>query len=274
MPELPEVETIARGIEPHLKGRRLTYLEVRNPHLRWPVPDLTRLVGQQISSVGRRGKYLLLHASEDTLMVHLGMSGSLRLASGKLPAGKHDHVDLGLQGGRLLRYRDPRRFGSMHFLLPNGSHPLLNELGPEPLGDHFDGSYLHRQSRGRRLAVKNLIMNSRVLVGVGNIYASEALFRAGIHPANRADRIGKADYCRLAEAIRSVISAAILAGGTSFRDFVREGGQPGYFQQELCVYGRQGEACGQCDEMIQLLKIGQRSSFFCPACQPMPASRE
>lgn len=268
MPELPEVETTRLGIEPYLKGRRFARVEVRNRQLRWPVPrDLARLEGQWVEAVGRRAKYLLIHATRDLLLVHLGMSGSLRLVSGNEPPGRHDHVELELAGGRVLRYRDPRRFGSMHFARPDGSHPLLDDLGPEPLDDGFDGDYLHQCSRGRRLAVKNLIMDSRVLVGVGNIYASEALFRAGIRPATEAGRIGRVRYRRLAEAIREVISSAIQAGGTTLKDFVREDGRPGYFKQELSVYGRAGEACRKCGGRIRLLRLGQRSSYYCGRCQ-------
>lgn len=268
MPELPEVETIRRGLEPLLKGRRFDQIEVRNRRLRWPVPkDLSRLAGQRIASVSRRAKYLLIHTDSDVLMVHLGMSGSLRIASGNEPPGKHDHVDLGLKGGRLLRYQDPRRFGSMHFLLPDGSHPLLAGLGPEPLAGQFDGDYLYQRSRGRRVAIKNLIMDSRILVGVGNIYASESLFLAGIHPATQAGRISRVRCRKLAEAIREIISAAVRAGGTTLKDFVREDGRPGYFKQQLRVYGRKGDACEKCGRAIQAEVLGQRSSFFCANCQ-------
>ncbi|MEN8175448.1 MAG: bifunctional DNA-formamidopyrimidine glycosylase/DNA-(apurinic or apyrimidinic site) lyase [Pseudomonadota bacterium] len=269
MPELPEVETTLRGIAPSLEGRRLTGAVVRQARLRYPVPsDLADHVrGKRIRSIQRRAKYLVFDLGEEALLVHLGMSGSLRMVPRDAPPGPHDHFDL-VAGRECLRLRDPRRFGLV--LLhpqPVREHPLLAHLGPEPLGREFDGDYLYDESRGRTLAVKNFIMNSQVVVGVGNIYASESLFLAGIHPARAAGRISRARYDRLENAIRNRLVAAIEQGGTTLRDFVREDGRPGYFTQQLAVYGRDGEPCPACGRAIALRVIGQRSSYFCSRCQ-------
>ena len=270
MPELPEVETTRRGIEPHLVGQHILALEVRERRLRWPIPTGIEAVvaGQPIAAVERRGKYLLIRLERGTLILHLGMSGSLQVLPSGHPAGKHDHLDLVLASGRMLRLRDPRRFGAL--LWSEGDpleHPLLSDLGPEPLSDAFDGDYLYRLCRGRRAAIKTLIMDSRVVVGVGNIYANEALFAAGIHPARASGRISRARCGRLATAIKQVLDAAVAEGGTTLRDFVREAGQPGYFALRLRVYGRMGQPCPACGEPIRHQRIGQRSSFFCPRCQ-------
>jgi len=270
VPELPEAETTRRGIEPHVTDRRITRVKVRQPDLRWPVPtDLAkRLAGGRVVSLGRRGKYLLLNTTRGTLILHLGMSGSLRIVDEDSLPGPHDHVDIGFSGGKLLRLRDPRRFGAVLWGGDDpATHPLLRDLGPEPLEDHRLGATLWQASRGRQVAVKNFLMNSRVVAGVGNIYASEALFAAGIHPSRAAGRIGESRYDLLAEALRSVLSEAIEAGGTTLRDFVREDGRPGYFRISLKVYGRAGEPCTGCGGAIRLLRLGQRSSFYCPACQ-------
>jgi formamidopyrimidine-DNA glycosylase len=270
MPELPEVETTLRGVRPYLEGRRVADLRVREPRLRYPVPrDLgASLVGQRIVGLRRRGKYLLLDLERGTLLIHLGMSGSLRLVPPSSQPGPHDHVDLILAGGLCLRLRDPRRFGALLWLDgPAETHPLLVHLGPEPLEDGFDGDHLYRVSRGRRIAVKAFIMDSRVVVGVGNIYANEALFAAGIHPNRASGRIGLDRYRSLAGSIRAVLGDAIAQGGTSLRDFVQEDGSPGYFAQYLQVYGRVGEPCRTCGTPIGLRRIGQRSSFYCPRCQ-------
>ncbi len=270
MPELPEVETTRRGIEPHLKGHRVNRVIVRESRLRWPVPaELPELLkGRRILAVGRRGKYLLIRFSHGHLLLHLGMSGSLRVLDTATPPQKHDHLDLCLSGGLCLRLRDPRRFGAALWTdEPPEAHPLLASLGPEPLSEAFDGNYLSQQGRTRRSAVKGLVMDSHVVVGVGNIYASESLFRAGIHPSRPANRISAERYQALARAIREVLAEAIAQGGTTLRDFQREDGRPGYFAQELRVYGRSGEACPQCGEPIRSRLIGQRSSFFCPRCQ-------
>lgn len=269
MPELPEVETTRRGIEPHLGGRTVTRLIVRQPRLRWPVPRglAKRLEGRALRAVGRRGKYLLIGTDAGSLILHLGMSGSLRVVPADTPAGPHDHVDLVLDSGQALRLRDPRRFGCLLWAARPERHPLLRDLGPEPLSEDFDGDHLHAAGRGRRLSVKEFIMNSRIVVGVGNIYANEALFMAGIHPARPAGRISRGRYARLAAAIKQVLTEAIGQGGTTLRDFLREDGRPGYFQVRLRVYDRTGRPCPRCGGPIRQRVLGQRSTFYCPRCQ-------
>ncbi len=270
MPELPEVETTRRGIEPHVCGHRIKQLLVRQRQLRWPVPrELEQLlVSERIERVQRRGKYLLLSVGRGTLIIHLGMSGSLRVLSADVPAGPHDHIDLLLDTGRRLRYTDPRRFGAWLWTdTVVEQHPLLAKLGPEPLSDAFNADYLYSRSRGRKGAVKSFIMNSHVVVGVGNIYANEALFRAGIHPARAAGRIGRQRYQRLVEAIKGVLTDAIRQGGTTLRDFVGGEGKPGYFRQRLQVYDRRDTPCRRCATAIREIRVGQRSSFYCPVCQ-------
>ncbi len=270
MPELPEVETTRRGIAPHLQDRRISRVIVRQPRLRWPIPAQlpTLLKGRKVLEVERRGKYLLIRFHHGHLLMHLGMSGSLRVLDAATPPHKHDHFDLCLSGGQALRLRDPRRFGAVLWTTdPPNEHPLLAALGPEPMDETFDGIYLHRLGMTRRSAVKNLIMDSHVVVGVGNIYASESLFRAGIHPARAGNRISAERYHRLVEAIRSVLTEAIAQGGTTLRDFQQEDGRPGYFAQQLQVYGRTGEPCPQCGKPVCSRVIGQRSSFFCRHCQ-------
>lgn len=269
MPELPEVETTRRGIEPHILGRKISSVSVHQPSLRYPVADdlPRRLSGKRVRSVNRRGKYLLLEIGKQKLMIHLGMSGSLRITARKEPLRKHDHVEIRF-GDRVLRFHDPRRFGLMMLIDdPVEAHPLLASLGPEPLSEKFDGDYLYRVSRKRKVAIKNLIMNSRILVGVGNIYASEALFLAGIHPSRAAASISRERCEKLSVAIKDVLGKAISEGGTTLRDFVREEGQPGYFAQQLNVYGKTGEACPVCGKSILTRVIGQRSSFYCTQCQ-------
>jgi formamidopyrimidine-DNA glycosylase len=268
MPELPEVETTRRGIAPYLVGEVVTGAVIRQPQLRWPVPDLTPLLsGQRLEALERRAKYLLFRFANGTLIVHLGMSGSLRvLDAGRAPRA-HDHVDL-LFGRCCLRLHDPRRFGAI--LWASGdplAHPRLRDLGPEPLSDLFDGSYLYRVAQGRRVAIKNLLMDGRVVVGVGNIYASESLFHAGIHPARPSQRISQARLDRLTSEVKTVLDLAIERGGTTLRDFVNESGEPGYFAQELFVYGRAGEPCRHCMTRIKTRRIGQRASAYCPSCQ-------
>jgi len=270
MPELPEVETTLRGISPHLRGERIGQLLVRDRRLRLPVPREieSRVQGQRILALSRRGKYLLIGLECGTILIHLGMSGSLRvLASDTLP-GKHDHLDLRLHNGKCLRMRDPRRFGMFLWVPdPPAAHPLLAHLGPEPLGSEFDGDYLYAQSRGRKCAVKAFIMDASLVVGVGNIYANEALHLAGIHPARPSNRVGRERYGRLARQIKLVLEKAIALGGTTLRDFVREDGSQGYFALSLKVYQRAGESCTSCGTPIRQRRIGQRSSFFCPLCQ-------
>ncbi len=270
MPELPEVETTRRGILPHLIGRTIASVVVREGRLRWPVSrELQRsLPGQSIHTITRRGKYLVLSAERGHLICHLGMSGSLRVLPSTAPAGRHDHIDLVLENASCLRLRDPRRFGALLWSPgPPLSHPLLAGLGPEPWEDGFSGAYLHARARGRRQSVKAYIMDSRTVVGLGNIYANEALFEAGIHPARRAGRIAPGRYERLAQAIRLVLERAIEAGGTTLRDFVASDGRPGYFARSLKVYGRAGQACTRCGALLRERRIGQRSAYYCLVCQ-------
>lgn len=270
MPELPEVETTRRGIAPHVVGRRVVEMRVRQPRLRWPVTEhvVSGLTGADIDEVARRGKYLLLGTVRGTAILHLGMSGSLRVVDAASTPEAHDHVDLVLDDGKALRLRDPRRFGALLWAGEDPSrHALLADLGPEPLGDGFTADYLAKRAQGRKVAVKDLLMNSHVVVGVGNIYASESLHEAGIHPASPAGRIVLKRYAALVDAVRAVLERAIRAGGTTLRDFVRENGAPGYFSQELKVYGRAGEPCVRCGTAVKCIRLGQRSSFFCPACQ-------
>jgi formamidopyrimidine-DNA glycosylase len=270
MPELPEVETTRSGIAPHVTGARVNRVVIRQAKLRWPIPDdlPDRIQGRKVLGVDRRGKYLLIRFTQGTLLMHLGMSGSLRILPSKTRPQKHDHFELCLSGGKSLRLRDPRRFGAVLWAGENPqAHPLIKPLGPEPLSEGFDGDYLYSQGKGRRSAIKNLIMDSKVVVGVGNIYASEALFRAGIHPKRASGRISRDRYRLLAESIRSVLTAAIKQGGTTLRDFQQEDGRPGYFAQALQVYGRSGEACPVCGNPVESRIIGQRNSFYCPQCQ-------
>lgn len=270
MPELPEVETTRRGLEPHIVEQTVRQLVVRQNRLRWPVPRALgkTLTDQRILALSRRGKYLLFGFERGTLIVHLGMSGSLRVLQDAGPPGPHDHIDLALVNGTCLRYTDPRRFGAWLWWRGDaGTHPLLKDLGPEPLGGAFSGDYLFARARGRRLAVKAFLMDSHVVVGVGNIYANEALFQAGIHPARAAGRISRERYRRLAACVQAVLEAAIRQGGTTLRDFVGGEGRPGYFRQQLQVYGRGGAACPRCASALRETRIGQRSSVYCPRCQ-------
>jgi formamidopyrimidine-DNA glycosylase len=270
VPELPEVETALRGIRPYLEGRRIERLAISQPRLRLPIPAGTpdQVAGQTIVALARRGKYLLIALDRGNLILHLGMSGSLRVLPAGTPPERHDHLDLVLEGGLCLRFRDPRRFGLLLWTPdPPEAHPLLRGLGPEPLGPGFDGDYLYRLSRGRRVAVKPFLMDAGVVVGVGNIYANESLFLAGILPQRACNRIGTERYGRLAAVVRTVLAAAIEQGGTSLRDFVQEDGRPGYFAQSLRVYGREGLPCPGCGAPIRQRRIGQRSSFYCTRCQ-------
>jgi formamidopyrimidine-DNA glycosylase len=269
VPELPEVETSRRGIAPWVEQQEVCGVIVRDRRLRWPVPvDIdNRLPGQRIRSVGRRAKYLLLDTAAGTAMLHLGMSGSVRIIDQDEPAGKHDHVDIRFQSGKALRFRDPRRFGSLLWAENPFEHALLRDLGPEPLSDSFDGDYLWRAAQGRKVSIKPFIMNASVVVGVGNIYASEALFRAGIHPKRSAGRVARERMHRLTAAIQSVLQRAIDAGGTTLRDFHGGDGEPGYFRQQLDVYGRVGLPCRNCDTPITSIVLGQRSTYYCKRCQ-------
>lgn len=269
MPELPEVETTRRGILPHLQGQRVSRVIVRDRRLRWPIPeDLDiQLSGQQIIGVDRRAKYLLINAEAGTLISHLGMSGNLRLVQAELAPLKHEHVDIVLESGLALRYTDPRRFGAMLWSLDPHNHPLLMRLGPEPLTEQFDGERLFSLSRGKSVAVKPFIMDNAVVVGVGNIYATEALFAAGIDPRRETGGISRARYLKLAIEIKRILAYAIERGGTTLRDFIGGDGQPGYFQQELFVYGRGGQPCKVCGILLGEVRLGQRASVFCPRCQ-------
>ena len=275
MPELPEVETTLRGIEPALLNQRIADIRVRNPALRIPVDSSIRhACGRIISGLYRRAKYLLIDIAGDTnqpdggLMIHLGMSGSLRICPVQSEPRKHDHVELLLENDVCLRFNDSRRFGIFTWWnAPADLHPLIRDLGPEPLGNKFDGAYLYEKSRGRRVAVKNFIMNSHIVVGVGNIYASEALFRAGIHPSRAAGRISLQRYETLALTIRDVLENAIRQGGTTLRDFTAPDSQPGYFALDLQVYERADNPCFMCGQLIRKRVIGQRSSYYCATCQ-------
>lgn len=269
MPELPEVETTLRGIQPYLLHRRISRISVREVRLRWLVPAATaRAEGQVVERLSRRGKYLLIHLGRGGLLIHLGMSGSLRVLEEFTAPGKHDHFDIELEDGHCVRFNDPRRFGALLWAGHDiGQHPLLRDLGPEPLSAQFTADYLYTRARTRRLAIKNFIMNGHIVVGVGNIYASEALFMAGIHPCRQAGRISRQRYAGLVEAIRDVLERAIQQGGTTLRDFVGSDGEAGYFARELLVYDRAGKACFQCGSPIRLKVIGQRSSYYCVACQ-------
>jgi len=270
MPELPEVETACRGIRPHLVGRRVARVVVRERRLRWPIPAalVKSLPGQTIEAVERRAKYILLRTAAGTAILHLGMSGSLRVVPCRTPPAKWDHVDLALDNGQCLRLRDPRRFGSLLWTTRDPmQHPLLRALGPEPLGEAFTADLLYTRSRRRKVAIRDFLLNSNIVAGVGNIYANEALFRAGIRPGRAAGRLKRDECERLVPAIRATLEQAIRAGGTTLRDFQNADGLPGYFQQTLNVYGRTGEPCHRCGTPIRLLRLGQRSAFYCPHCQ-------
>jgi len=270
MPELPEVETTLRGLAPHLTGKTVADVVIRNAKLRWPVPkNLPQLLrGSTIRSLQRRAKYLLIGFDHGTLILHLGMSGSLRILPAATLPEKHDHFDLVLDNGMLVRLRDPRRFGAVLWHVGDPMlHPLLAALGPEPLEDDLDGAYLHRATRGRSIAIKQCLMDNHVVVGVGNIYANEALFRAGIKPQLAAGKLSLPRCEKLVKEIRATLAEAIKLGGSSLRDFVDTAGQPGYFQQHYWVYGRGGEPCRRCGKRIKQIRQGQRSSFYCGNCQ-------
>lgn len=271
MPELPEVETTRRGIQPFIEAQPISKMVVRHRGLRWPVIDgLEALIqGQTVHKVERRAKYLLLRCDTGTLLIHLGMSGRLRVLDNDDNIGKHDHVDLYFGNGHVLRFTDPRRFGAVMWTEDDcEQHALIAHLGPEPLSDSFDGDYLYQRSRGRSTAIKTFIMNGEVVVGVGNIYANEALFLAGIHPAKAAGKISKAKMTLLVASIKQVLEKALLAGGTTLRDFRKSDGKPGYFAQELNVYGRQDQPCLSCGTPISSIRQAQRATYFCKTCQP------
>lgn len=276
MPELPEVETTRRGLAPHLEGRRILGVTLRRPDLRWPIPpEIARdLPGQRITAVRRRAKYLLMDVEAGgSALLHLGMSGSLRVLPADTPVRAHDHVDIALaaQTGttdeRVLRFNDPRRFGCLLWQPAGEIHPLLEALGPEPLSEAFDGDYLFALSRGRKAPVKAFLMDQGVVVGVGNIYAAESLFRAGVSPLRAAGRVSRERYRALAEAVKDILGHAITRGGTTLRDFISPDGAPGYFEQELSAYGRGGEPCPRCGRPMKQASIGQRATVWCGYCQ-------
>ncbi|KAA8997310.1 bifunctional DNA-formamidopyrimidine glycosylase/DNA-(apurinic or apyrimidinic site) lyase [Affinibrenneria salicis] len=268
MPELPEVETSRRGIEPWLVDQTILYADVRNARLRWPVSsEILALSDEKVLSVRRRAKYILIELSSGWIIVHLGMSGSLRILPEHSAAQKHDHVDLVLSNGLILRYTDPRRFGAWLWSRTLEESPVLAHLGPEPLSDAFSGDYLYQKSRGKKTLLKVWLMDNKVVVGVGNIYASESLFMAGLRPDRLAGSLTAAEAERLAQTIKTVLQRSIEQGGTTLRDFLQSDGKPGYFAQELQVYGRAGEPCRVCATPIESAKHGQRSTFFCRYCQ-------
>ena len=270
MPELPEVETTRRGIEPHIENNKVSKVILRRKTLRWPItPALSKdLPGETIKSVSRRGKYLLLATKKGCVLIHLGMSGSLRIVDTNRAAAKHDHVDIVFTNRKVLRYTDPRRFGCILWDTESiESHPLLASLGPEPLSKEFHTNYLFQKSRTRHVAVKTFIMDSKVVVGVGNIYANESLFLAGINPKRNAGKISKPRYDKLVECIQQVLQQAIDVGGTTLKDFTGSDGEPGYFAQSLHVYGRKGEPCYVCEGTLQEIRQGQRSTVYCSQCQ-------
>ncbi|MCP4470623.1 MAG: bifunctional DNA-formamidopyrimidine glycosylase/DNA-(apurinic or apyrimidinic site) lyase [Gammaproteobacteria bacterium] len=268
MPELPEVETTRRGIAPHLCRQRISKVILRDTRLRWPVsPEVAQLAGRRVEAISRRGKYLIMHLDRCSLIWHLGMSGSMRVVPIGTPGASHEHVELQFGNGQALKFRDPRRFGALLYCERDPlQHRLLLSLGPEPLGDDFNTDYLYRSCRKRSAAIKIVLMNSHIVVGVGNIYASEALFLAGIRPTRRAGRISRPRIASLVDAVRSTLAAAIAQGGTTLQDFTQVDGRPGYFGQELQVYGNKGN-CRVCGKAVKHLVQGQRSTFYCPGCQ-------
>ena len=274
MPELPEVETTRRGLLPHVEGQRVAHVRLRRPDLRWPIPrEVEELLPEQrIDAIRRRAKYLLLDTTAGSALLHLGMSGSLRVLPEDTPVRAHDHVDIALVGedgkpGRVLRFNDPRRFGCLLWQAPGEIHPLLAGLGPEPLSEAFDGNYLFERSRGRKAPVKAFLMDQSVVVGVGNIYAAEALFTAGISPLRPAGKVSRERYAALAEAVKAILAHAIARGGTTLRDFISPDGAPGYFEQELLAYGRGGQPCPRCGRALKQASIGQRATVWCGHCQ-------
>lgn len=270
MPELPEVEITRGGIAAYLTGRSIVNVSVRSRRLRWPIPDelISLLPGQKIEGVARRAKYLLFSCAHGTLIMHLGMSGSLRILSEPMQPTKHDHFDLQMEHGVILRFRDPRRFGAILWWVGDTSqHPLLQQLGPEPLGPQFNAKRLYESTRGRRISIKEALMDQRIVVGMGNIYANEALFHARISPLTAAGRVGARRCQCLVAAVKMTLQRAIAAGGSSLRDFVDCDGNPGYFQQQYWVYGRADQSCRQCGEFIKKIRQGQRATYYCANCQ-------
>jgi formamidopyrimidine-DNA glycosylase len=269
MPELPEVETTRAGLAPHLVGRCVTGVTLRRKAIRWPIPPAIarELPGQRILAVRRRAKYLLVDTGPGSALLHLGMTGVLRVLPARTPVGTHDHVDLALDSGRVLRFTDPRRFGCLLWQPAGTTHQLLAGLGPEPLSDAFDGAFLFARSRGRTAPVKTFLMDQRIVVGVGNIYAAEALFRAGISPLRAAGRVSRERYAALATAVKEVLAHAIARGGTTLRDFLSPDSEPGYFETELLAYGREGEPCTRCGRAMKGAMLGGRATVWCGHCQ-------
>ena len=269
MPELPEVEVCRRGIEPHILNQNVTDVVVRNAKMRWPItPTISDICGEKIIHVNRRAKYLLLGTSKGILMLHLGMSGTIRIIDKDTPIKKHDHFDLVLKNGLALRLNDPRRFGSVLWITEDiNQHPLIKKLGPEPLSPNFTDNYLYKKSRNKTVPIKTFLMNNHVVVGVGNIYANESLFKAGIDPRKQAGKVPKKDYFELTRHIKQTLAYAIEQGGTTLKDFTQVDGKPGYFAQSLLVYGRAGQACLTCKETLLEIRQSNRSSVYCPTCQ-------
>ncbi len=270
MPELPEVETTLRGLEPYLEGQRIKGVTIRNASLRWPIPaHLNKtLSGLRIVSLTRRAKYILLDCSEGHLLLHLGMTGSLRIHKHAIPPDKHDHFDLVLANGHIMRLTDPRRFGAVLWTDADPQeYKLLRDLGIEPLEKDFNGEWLFQATRKRKTAIKLVLMDAHIVVGVGNIYANEALFHAGIRPTRSAMRVTRAQCALLVKCIKDTLKKSINAGGSTLRNFVGSSGEPGYFQQQYFVYGRDEESCRRCGANIRIIKQGQRSTFYCSCCQ-------
>ncbi|MDE1515885.1 bifunctional DNA-formamidopyrimidine glycosylase/DNA-(apurinic or apyrimidinic site) lyase [Vibrio sp. dsl-7] len=269
MPELPEVEVSRLGISPHLVGGIIQSIILRVPKLRWPIPpELKQLEGQPILAIERRAKYLIIETALGSAIVHLGMSGSLRILEGDFPAGKHDHVDLVMSNGKRLRYNDPRRFGAWLWCEPGQTHAVLQRLGPEPLSAAFTAEYMADKARNKRIAIKAFIMDNAAVVGVGNIYANESLFSSRIHPLRPAHSLSLVEWQTLVCNIKQVLQVAIQQGGTTLKDFTQSDGKPGYFAQELQVYGKANQPCPNCGAPLCEQKIAQRNSFFCAECQP------
>lgn len=270
MPELPEVETTLQGLLPHIKHQKMVQITVRQFNLRWPIPqNIAKIIkNQEINDATRRGKYLLLATDKGTLILHLGMSGRLKILTQPTPAQKHDHIDITLANQKIIRFTDPRRFGAVLWTTqPIDQHKLIKHLGPEPLNTGFSSHYLFQQAQKRNVPVKSFIMDSKIVVGVGNIYANEALFLAQIHPMTKAGHLTREQHKRLVVAIKKILRAAIKQGGTTLKDFLNSEGKPGYFKFHLKVYGRGGLSCFDCDTILEEIRLGQRSTVFCPACQ-------
>lgn len=268
MPELPEVETALKGVSPYLKQFMIEKIVVRQPKLRWQVSDeLNTITNVKVLDLSRRAKYLIIHTEKGDIVGHLGMSGSVRIVPHDSPIDKHDHLDIVMNNSKLLRYNDPRRFGAWLWTNDLANFPLFQKLGPEPLSVEFNGDYLFEKSRKKITALKSFLMDNGIVVGVGNIYANECLFLCGLHPTMSAQNLTQAQCIQVVSTIKQVLMTAIQQGGTTLKDFLQPDGRPGYFAQELLVYGKKGEPCPKCGHNIETLVIGQRNSFYCPNCQ-------